>query len=357
MSHELRTPMNAIIGFAQMLEYDDTLNADQHDNVGEILKGGRHLLELINEVLDLAKIESGSVNLSMEPVDLVALVEDCGKLIQPLAEKRQITFCAGVTSGTFVHADRTRIKQVLLNLLSNAVKYNRQGGAVHVSCAQAAGQRLRISIRDTGRGIGAAALPRLFQPFERMESAYDGIEGTGIGLALSKELVTAMHGEIGVHSVPGEGSTFWFELPLSEAASSTEPVASASGPRRLLYVEDNVANLKLVQKIVASHKDLAFIGAASAEAGLEIAKSQRLDLILLDINLPGMDGFEALRQLRSNPLTQNIPVIAVTANAMRRDVERGLAAGFAAYLTKPLDIAAFLKTLDRCLDDSKENFA
>jgi PAS domain S-box-containing protein len=359
MSHELRTPMNAIMGFAQLLESDqDTpLTHEQADNVREILHAGKHLLELINEVLDLARIEAGRIDLSLEPVEVPSLVGECVALLQPLTVGRQVDLKQDLEGACAVQADRLRLRQVLLNLLSNAVKYNRDKGNVQITCRLAAEGRVRIAVSDSGRGIAADALPRLFKPFERIESAYDGVEGAGIGLALSKHLVAAMGGSIGVESVVGVGSTFWVELPAAEAKvyrPSDSGAAKAvqnnyATAHTVLYIEDNPANLRLVQKIISTHTSLAMLDARSAEQGLDIAKVHHPDLILLDINLPGMSGFEALRHLRDDPATCDIPVIAISANAMEQDIKKGLAAGFADYLTKPLDIPKLLTLLDKLL--------
>ncbi|MBI5752794.1 MAG: response regulator [Hydrogenophilales bacterium] len=357
MSHELRTPMNAILGFAQLLESDaqTPLSPDQHENVHEILHAGRHLLELINEVLDLARIESGRVELAPEPVSVTQLVKECMTLMQPLAAQRDIHL-SSQTGNCAVRADRLRLRQILLNLLSNAIKYNHASGSVEIVCHSAPEGWGRVTVRDNGRGISADALPRLFIPFERVESSNDGIEGAGIGLALCKKLAESMGGAIGVESVAGEGSTFWVEFPLAAEvfapAAATEAKAAqtvCAGARTLLYVEDNPANLRLVEKLLAARPGLSLLGAPTAEKGLDIARARQPDLILLDINLPGMDGFEALRHLRNDPATRNIPVIALTANAMPKDVEKGLAAGFSGYLTKPIDVPRFLAAIDRLL--------
>ncbi|HEY8095488.1 MAG TPA: ATP-binding protein [Methylobacter sp.] len=359
MSHELRTPMNAIMGFAQLLESDQEapLTPDQTDNVSEILHAGRHLLELINEVLDLARIETGRIELSMEPVEVPSLINECVALLQPLTFGHQIELKLDMDSVSTVQADRLRLRQILLNLLSNAIKYNREKGSVRISCRPATEDRIRIAVHDSGRGIAADALSRLFKPFERIESAYDGIEGAGIGLALSKRLVEAMDGSIGVESAVGVGSTFWVELPPAEAkvyllsgSNADEAMHSTYvTAHTVLYIEDNPANLRLVQKIISTHTSLLLLDARTAEQGLELAKAHHPDLILLDINLPGMNGFEALYHLHSDPVTCDIPVIAISANAMERDVKKGLAAGFTDYLTKPLDIPKLLALLDAIL--------
>jgi len=365
MSHELRTPMNAILGFGQLLESgkQNPLSQDQQENINEILRAGGHLLELINEVLDLARIESGRLELVTEAVPIRPLFDECTALLQSLAAQRNIELLSddrGGCASLAVQADHLRLRQVLLNLLSNAIKYNREGGNVAIDCQPAPQERIRIAVRDTGRGIPADALPRLFKPFERIETSYDAIEGTGIGLALCKKLMDAMDGAIGVESIVGEGSTFWIELPLAanEAAvpaTASKVLAPGACPtaRTLLYVEDNPANLRLVKKILATHKGLELLDAHTAELGLEIARSRLPDLILLDINLPGLDGFTALRHLQNDPATRHIPVVAITANAMERDVKKGMEAGFTDYLSKPLDIQKFLALLDKLLEPAR----
>ena len=361
MSHELRTPLNAVLGFGELLETDTAhrLTEEQNDHVREILHAGNHLLAMVNEVLDLSRIESGRLEVSLEPVALAPMIEMCVAQLRPLAAQRGIKVTLELEPNLLhtVQADRTRLKEVLLNLLSNAVKYNREGGAIDVRCTPLENKRLRISVHDTGHGIVADALPRLFQPFERLDSAYTGIQGTGIGLALSKILVEAMRGVIGVESVPGAGSTFWFELPLAEARESIPDAAAAifaitpicASRHKILYIEDNPANMRLVQKIVTSREGIAFLEGVDGEAGLLIAIERQPDLILLDINLPGMDGFEVLRLLRENPVTRAIPVVAISANAMSRDIERGMEAGFSDYLTKPLEVQRLLSVVDRIL--------
>jgi signal transduction histidine kinase/CheY-like chemotaxis protein len=374
MSHELRTPLNAILGFAQLLasERETPLAPQQADNVREILRAGDHLLAQVNEILDLARIESGRIELNFQAVPLAVLAAECVARVRPLAERHRISISQDIAPDLGVRADYGRLAQVLLNLLSNAIKYNRDYGWIRVSAAPTT-FGLRIEVRDSGRGIAASQTGRLFKPFERLESSYDGIEGTGIGLALVKMLVDAMGGTIGVDSEVGVGSCFHVELrvaplPVAEKIRTTEnhspapprnlepvPAAAPDGRRHcVLYIEDNPSNLKLVRKMLASRTDLALIDARDAESGLEIARRRQPQLILVDINLPGMDGFAALRHLREDPATAAIPVVAVTANAMRRDIERGQAAGFAAYLTKPLDFGTFIATIDRCLRSAQE---
>ncbi len=362
MSHELRTPMNAILGFAQMLEYDEDLNDDQQDNVTEILKGGHHLLALINEVLDLARIESGNIDVSLEPVELAPLIDDCTSLILPLAQARSLTLTFDVAPHLAVRADRVRLKQVLLNLLSNAVKYNHEGGAIDVSVRHADCASLRIAVRDNGAGIAPERLGELFLPFSRLGAEASAVEGTGIGLSIARRLAEAMGGVIGVTSQLGDGSTFWVELPaaaaLGEPAGTDDvaqaPAESASARQRVLCIDDNPINLKLVARMLRAQSHIALTGAHSAQQGLALAHSERPHLILLDINMPGMDGYQVLARLRADPALAAIPVVAVTANAMPRDLERASAAGFDAYLTKPLDVGQLFTTVNRWLAASTE---
>lgn len=367
MSHELRTPLNAILGFAQILAADNmpTTPEQKKEFSGHILKSGRHLLTLINEILDLAKVEAGALTLSMEPVGLAEVLAECRSMIEPLAAARGIRVqfpAAGdpESAVALVQADRTRLKQVLLNLLSNAVKYNREGGTVSVACTARAPDRLRLSVVDTGMGLRPEQVAALFQPFNRLGQENGTQEGTGIGLVFTKRLVELMKGEIGAASTPGVGSTFWIELsaaaPLAQLAAPAQQEAGqaaaapdSAAPRLILYIEDNPANLRLVQEIVAFRADLRLLSAPDGHAGLALAHTHRPAVILMDLNLPGMSGFEVLAQLRRDPGTAHIPAIALTANAMPRDIERGLSAGFARYLTKPIDIEQLNAAIDGVL--------
>ncbi|WP_374320158.1 PAS domain S-box protein [Aquabacterium sp.] len=360
MSHELRTPMNAIIGFAQILEYDAELTADQHDNVHEILKAGRHLLSLINDVLDLAKIESGKVELSLEPVRLVNVMTDCRHLIQPLAASRGITLEFGDFSNISLFADRVRIKQVVLNLLSNAVKYNRAGGHISVSTSPSQNGYQRVSITDTGEGISAQGLRQLFQPFNRLAAENSEIEGTGIGLSICKRLVQLMGGVIGVDSEVGVGSTFWFELQTTAEDQESESgfidqLGHDSGEvyrHCVLCIDDNPTNLKLMEQMLDLRPNIDVLTAENPDKGIELAMARLPDLILLDINMPGLDGYQVMDIFKASDVLKGIPVIAVTANAMQHDIERGISAGFADYLTKPLNVPTFLRAVDQYLAQS-----
>ncbi|WP_338036398.1 hybrid sensor histidine kinase/response regulator [Nitrincola lacisaponensis] len=361
MSHELRTPMNAILGFAQMLEYDDALDADQQDNVHEIIKAGNHLLVLINEVLDLSKIESGHLELSLEPVEVYPLMDECLSLIKPLAQKHQIHVKHCGLEAWWVRADRTRFKQVLLNLLSNAVKYNREGGEVSVTIQPEGLERLRVLISDTGKGIAPERLGELFDPFNRLDAEGSTVEGTGIGLTITRQIMEMMGGRVDVKSELGVGSTFWLELPLEsrgdEAGSagllntteSENRFIPAEQQHLVLYIEDNPANLKLIASLMGRLPHIHLLTAHLPELGLELARVRKPALILLDINMPSMDGYQVLKILKQDAELKEIPVLAVTANAMPRDIERGKQAGFADYITKPIHVNTFLDSVDHWL--------
>jgi len=362
MSHELRTPLGAILGFAQLIESGTpSPTPSQKRSVDQILKAGWYLLELINEVLDLALIESGKMSLSPEPVSLADVMLECQTMIEPQAQQRglRVSF-PRLEIPLFVEADRTRVKQVLINLLSNAIKYNRAGGSVVVDCAVSTPGRVRIRVQDTGEGLSPADIAQLFQSFNRLGRAAGTEEGTGIGLVVCKRLVELMGGVIGVDSTVGQGSVFWIELNLASAAHGAErgAVAAAdirdlqpatSNLRTLLYVEDNPANLMLVEDLMQRRPDVRLLTARDGNRGIEIARTALPDVILMDINLPGISGIQALRLLAQDAITARIPVVALSANAMPRDIARGMEAGFFRYLTKPIKVNEFMATLDVAL--------
>jgi PAS domain S-box-containing protein len=358
MSHELRTPLNAILGFGQLMELD-AKSADEQENATQILKGGRHLLSLINEVLDITGIESGKLHLSAEPVLVSEVVDEVLSLMMPLAATRHIQLTAdGVAlSGRYAQADRQRLKQVLLNLVANAVKYNRDGGIAHIALARAPEDRVKIVVSDNGPGIAEAKLSRLFKPFERL-GLDQNVEGTGLGLMLCKRLVEAMQGEIGVESAPGAGSRFWVELPRAESPiahaerTSGANIVEIDEVRRgkILYVEDNLSNLTLMQRILSKHERIELIPAMSGGLALDLARLHQPDLILLDLHLPDIPGEEVLRQLRQEPPLAGIPIVVLSADATPTQIERLKAAGAFAYLTKPLDLKVFTALLDEVLD-------
>jgi PAS domain S-box-containing protein len=365
MSHELRSPLNAILGFAQLMESDSPPPTPaQGESIIQILNAGWYLLELINEILDLATIESGKLSMSLEPVSLQELLLECHSMIDPLAQRRSIRMEMPHSDAPYcVNADRTRIKQVLINLLSNAIKYNTPGGSVSVACtANTVSGRVRITVTDTGAGLPPEKMAQLFQPFNRLGQEVKGEEGTGIGLVVSKRLVELMDGMIGVESKVGKGSVFWVELlstaPLVLPAETIAPSEPASpeldGLRTLLYVEDNPANLQLVERLVSRRSDLRLLSAIDGTRGVELARVCKPDVILMDINLPGISGFDALKILREDKATANIPVLALSANAMPRDIERGLKAGFFRYLTKPIKVSEFMETLNVALAFAEE---
>ncbi|GAB3627997.1 hypothetical protein GCM10027419_28480 [Pandoraea terrae] len=357
MSHELRSPLNAILGFAQLMASDSPPpTPSQQTSIDQILRAGWHLLELINEVLDLAKIESGQVSMSPEPVSLIDALHECQSMIEPQAQQRGIRVrFPHVEPLCHVHADRTRFKQILINLLSNAIKYNCPSGAVDVDYSTRVPDRVRVSVSDTGPGLSPDQLAQLFQPFNRLGQDAGAEEGTGIGLVVAKRLTELMGGTIGVESTVGKGSVFWIELdtaPAPEIAAMVDaqltPSAEGvtkSGAVTVLYVEDNPANLKLVEQLIARHADMRMLGAVTGQLGVELAGRALPQVIVMDINLPDISGIEALKILRKNPTTAEIPVVALSANAMPRDIEKGLKAGFFRYLTKPIKIDQFMHAL------------
>ena len=379
MSHELRTPMNAIIGFSQLLQMDedeggDSLSELQKSNVDEIYFAGTHLLELINEVLDLSRIESGNIGLSIETVDLTSVLTECLSLIKPLADARNIVlFVSGQdvdgglsemgNSCNRIQADRIRLKQVLLNLLSNAVKYNRDNGNILVSCSVQPNQYLRVSVSDTGIGLDGKKQSNLFQAFNRLGAEQTQIEGTGVGLVISKKIIELMSGTIGVESQPNIGSTFWVELPQGQLTESSLDSAwpkstveidahkiNNKKTHTILYVEDNPANVRLLEQVLTTRPQIELLVSNMPMLGIEMAIMHKPDLILLDINLPGLDGHQVLSLLRGKPDFTDIPIFAVSANAMESDIKRGLEAGFNQYITKPIDVRQLLASIDEALN-------
>ncbi|MRV75168.1 PAS domain S-box protein [Duganella sp. FT92W] len=364
MSHELRTPLNAILGFAQLLDNDALpVSPEQRKEfMGYIQKAGTHLLELINEILDLSKIESGAVTLSMEPVGLDELLTESSIMMEPQASKRGIRMIFPTQTGLHVQADRTRLKQVVLNLLSNAIKYNRDMGVVVVDCASIDGARVRISVQDTGQGLRSEQVEALFQPFNRLGQENSGQEGTGIGLVVTKRLVELMNGQIKVSSSPGTGSVFFIELAQTDAPQAAKAVikafaappvpvqASEDGTLPMLvYVEDNPANLRLVEEALRFRPDVRLLTAVNGLRGLELIRTSMPSVILLDMNLPDISGMDIQRRLRNDPATAGTPVIAISANAMQNDIDAALDAGIFRYITKPIELSALNDALDEAL--------
>ena len=363
MSHELRSPLTSILGFGQLMESDSPPpTPSQKESIAQILRAGWHLLTLIDEILDLAKVESRQMALSQEPVSLAKVMLECHDMMEPQAQQRAVKLTyPKFDIPYFVVADRTRVKQVLINLLSNAIKYNIKRGTVEVKCTESTPGRTRVSIRDTGAGLYPEQLAKLFQAFNRLGQEAGGEEGTGIGLVVAKRLVELMGGVIGVESTVGVGSVFWFELisvaepHLSKEGGEAAALAQPHVPREarlhtLLYVEDNPANLKLVEQIIARHPDIRLLTAVNGNSGIEIARVSQPEVILMDINLPDISGFKALKILRSDPATAHIPVIAISANAMPVNIESGLKAGFFRYITKPIKVNEFMEALDVALE-------
>ena len=373
MSHELRTPLNAILGFSQLLQMTpEKLDADQKQSVDEIFKAGKHLLGLINEVLDLAKIEAGHINLSIEPVCCVETLEECLPLIAILAKNRNIKISIMLdgneiqsndlrNSDCIINADRTRLKQSLLNLLSNAIKYNKENGDVIISFDSVSDDKIRINVTDNGLGISPENHSNLFKSFKRLGAESSKVEGIGIGLVITKSIIEKMGGSIGVQSTQGKGSTFWIELPRAKLplkniqneklkeTSQIHKMNLTGLTKTILYIEDNPSNLNLVKQIFSHQPNIKLCTAHEPLLGMELSLTQKPDLILLDINLPGIDGYEVLKQLRLRNETTNTPVIAISANAMTRDIKKGLAAGFDDYITKPIVINDLLDSVDTLL--------
>ncbi|MDQ6623417.1 MAG: ATP-binding protein [Verrucomicrobiota bacterium] len=356
MSHELRTPLNAILGFGQLLQADVSAT-DAPESIEHVLRAGRHLLGLINEVLDLASIEAGCISLALAPVDAGDAAQQAIELVRPLAAARGVQIALMKTNRR-VCADEQRLKQILLNLLSNAIKYNRENGHVTVDFTEVAGARLRIKVRDTGRGLSEEEIKMLFVPFERLKVDETKIEGSGLGLAVCKRLASLMDGEIGLESAIGAGSTFWLELPLAENAAvraeqgnGAAPVPSAPAPAActILYIEDNLSNLRLIERILLRRPETKFLGAMHGREGLQMAREHAPDLILLDLQLPDLPGDKVLAELQAAPETKAIPVVMISADAVGNQAERMVAAGASAYLTKPLDLRAFFAAIDQAL--------
>ena len=364
MSHELRTPLNAILGFGQLLDLR-TNDEESKKYANEILKGGNHLLSLINEILDLSKIEAGHVNIDFEDSNLNNILNECIELITPLTLKHDISIINNVPEemNYIIQVDYTRFKQVLLNLLSNAIKYNREEGSITINCIDLNQQRLQISVTDTGNGLYPEQLEHLFKPFDRIGAENTAIEGTGIGLCITKKLINLMDGKIGVASLPGQGTTFWLEInkskesqkPLvqtnkTEDISTTVETALDERQKTILYIEDNPANLRLVEDIINNATSYSLISAHDASLGLKLIKTQNPDLILLDINLPGLDGYQIMAQLQADTVTKKIPVIALSANAMKSDIQKSKAAGFQEYLTKPIDVKKLISSIETYIE-------
>jgi signal transduction histidine kinase/CheY-like chemotaxis protein len=365
MSHELRTPLNAILGFAQLMETSASPPTPaQKRSIDQILSAGWHLLELVNDILDLAQIESGRVAMACEAVSLEQVLSRCQAMVEPLANKRGIGMrFPRLEQPLFIEGDPTRIKQVLINLVYNAVKYNRPDGMVTVECTLAPSHSIRISVRDTGVGLTAEQLSQLFQPFNRLGQEAGPVTGTGVGLVVSKRLVERMGGTIGADSTVGVGSVFWIELRLTIAppqavvwsppAAPAEPQSRESTlPRTVLYVEDNPANLELVEALMERRRDLRLITAGDGNLGVEYARTYLPEVILMDIHLPGISGIEAMSHLQADALTADIPVIALSAYALPGDIEKAMEAGFISYLTKPIVLNELMAALNVALEIS-----
>ncbi len=356
VSHELRTPMNAILGFGQLLQ-GEKLQPTQQESLSEIMHAGEHLLYLIDDVLDLSVVETGNVNLSFQDFRMDEWMQECLTMVQAQATKRGISIHADLDCSvdTCLRMDRERLKEVLVNILTNAIKYNADDGEVTVYCQRPTDDKLRIHVADTGPGLTHEQQLEMFEPFNRLGAEYSETQGTGIGLTIARRLMTQMDGDMGVQSAPGEGSIFWIECNICPpiVQSSGQPiqdpeltVVSSADTLKVLCIEDNLANMRLIEKILATRAEVDLSTVQTAEKGLEFARELIPDIILMDINLPGMDGYEALSRLRNYPQTRHIPVIAISAEASARDIERGQAAGFHAYITKPINVTELLECME-----------
>jgi PAS domain S-box-containing protein len=368
MSHELRTPMNAILGFGQLMEMEK-LSGEQKSYVSEIMKAAKHLLGLIDEVLELSTIEAGKINLVFEDFNAQDMITECVSIMSPYADKQEVSISlqTDACSDIYLRMDRMRTKEVLLNLVSNAIKYNKKQGSVLISCECFSRDSLRVNVIDTGQGIDEEKQFMLFEPFNRLGEEYGETEGTGIGLSISRHLMELMGGKIGMQSVPSGGSIFWMVCNIGHTIRQNNTQAESSAHDKghlsysnfkIIYIEDNPANMRLVDNIIANHASEAkMLGAPTAEMGIELARDTRPDVILMDINLPGMDGYEALSRLRNYPETKDIPVIAISAAASPRDIDRGKAAGFHAYLTKPIEVSELINAIENILDKINSGIA
>jgi signal transduction histidine kinase/ActR/RegA family two-component response regulator len=364
MSHELRTPLNAILGFAQLINLESDENQEINDFSQEIERAGSHLLSLVNDLIDLSRIESGKLEITLEPILLSNLEKDCLSLIAPLAEKFQIHLSSqSAFNDIIILADALRLRQIIINFLSNGIKYNKPNGSVSLQTI-IMGNSVRIQVADTGVGIAEDKQNRIFNAFDRLGAECGTIEGTGIGLVIAKRLIEAMNGSIGFSSISNQGSRFWVDFPIYQQQTTSQrdvtqrpstettqvtPVKTPTSQTTILCIEDNPVNLKLIQKILAKNGNYLIYEATTAMRGIDIARREQPNLILSDINLPDMDGYQVLSLLKADPKTQHIPIIALTADAMKEDIDRGEKAGFAGYITKPIDIPALFLLIERLL--------
>jgi len=359
MSHELRTPLNSVLGFAQILQMEMS-SSEELELIGYIVKSGGYLLELINEVLDISRVESGSIAVELEVVSSAELIRQCVEMVSAQASESGVSIIDNCDSDYYVRADFQRLKQVVVNLLSNAIKYNSAEGSVTLDCDDIEG-RMRLSVTDTGPGVEAQFHDRLFAPFDRLDAESRGIEGTGLGLALSKGLMEAIGGSLGVDSSPGIGSTFWLELPIASAAPSApknesnegqpEPAVGDALSSTLLYIEDNIGNVRLIERLLLHRPNVRLLSSLQGSLGVELAQQHRPDLILLDVHLPDLQGIDVLERLQRDERTSSIPVIMLSADASQEQIKRFNEAGAKDYLTKPLDLEHFLTLLDGYLQE------